>query len=285
LPGGLPAGILCGMAHYDGDRVLWDDRSVHGGHTRFGRTRYQPGGYCGPRVQRDFELVVLHSGDCAVEVEGRCRALHPGVAYLFLPGRREHFRFSTEHETHHSWCSVRPQGVPVAMRRRLARAPFGAPYGDVFERLWSSAFLVGEIRSPSGEQLVDQLGLAVFACFLAAAERARARTREDLHVARAVQYMTDHFAEPDCLEAAQRVAGCCRNLLIQKFSQQTGLTPARYLWKLRTEKGLALLAETGLTNAEIAERCGFKNPFHFSRLVRQHQGHPPREVRRRSWAG
>jgi AraC family L-rhamnose operon regulatory protein RhaS len=95
--------------------------------------------------------------------------------------------------------------------------------------------------------------------------------------------MDDHFADPQCLTNAQQIAGCCRNLLIRNFTGQTGLTPARYLWKLRTEKGIAMLAKAGLTNTEIAEKCGFKNPFHFSRLVKQHQGISPREVRRRAW--
>ncbi len=40
-----------------------------------------------------------------------------------------------------------------------------------------------------------------------------------------------------------------------------------------------------MTVAEIAYRCGFKDPFHFSRLVKKLQGLPPREVRRRLWAG
>ena len=47
--------------------------------------------------------------------------------------------------------------------------------------------------------------------------------------------------------------------------------------------GAKRVYDAGLTVAEVAYRCGFRNPFHFSRLVRAHQGLPPRDVRRRAW--
>ena len=52
---------------------------------------------------------------------------------------------------------------------------------------------------------------------------------------------------------------------------------------MRVDRGAGLLAATGLTVAEIADRCGFKNPFHFSRLLRKMQGNSPREARKRAW--
>ncbi len=271
------------MSDYDGSRVSWVNRSVRAGHTRFGQVVYQPGGFCGPRIQRDFQLVVLHSGECAVKIGDTRHELRPGMAYLFLPGRREQFRFSARHETHHSWCSVEPGFIPAPLRRQLRRAAFEVPSSDLFERLLSSAFLIADTHSPAARRLVDQLGRSLFACFLELTGRAQAETTHDQSVARVLRHMEDHLADAECLAAAQRVAGCCRNLLIRKFAGRTGLTPARYLWKMRTEKGIALLAETGLTNTEIADRCGFKNPFHFSRLVRRLQGLSPREVRRQAW--
>jgi len=73
--------------------------------------------------------------------------------------------------------------------------------------------------------------------------------------------------------------------MIYKFREALNMTPARYLWKLRGEQGVAMLAETGLSIAEIAYRCGFKNPYHFSRMVKTLQGTSPRTVRRKAWLG
>jgi transcriptional regulator GlxA family with amidase domain len=71
--------------------------------------------------------------------------------------------------------------------------------------------------------------------------------------------------------------------MIGKFRAKMGTTPARYLWRFRTERGAAMLGETGLTIAEIADRCGFKSPFHFSRIIKQHFGQSPKSLRRQAW--
>jgi len=58
-----------------------------------------------------------------------------------------------------------------------------------------------------------------------------------------------------------------RNTPIRKFQKHHHATSSRFLWKLRAERGIAMLGETGLSVAEIAYQCGFQNPFHFSRMM------------------
>jgi transcriptional regulator GlxA family with amidase domain len=85
------------------------------------------------------------------------------------------------------------------------------------------------------------------------------------------------------LAGASRAAAITPQHLIRVFRQHYQVTPGRYLWHARVERGAGLLAATGLTVSEIADRCGFKNPFHFSRLLRKMQGVSPRELRQRAW--
>jgi AraC family transcriptional regulator of arabinose operon len=272
-------------ANYHGTRIAWDHRSVRSTNAVFGQVHYQPGGFCGPRVQRDYELVLLYSGSCEVRVDRARHALRVGEVYLFRPGHREHFHFDPQVQTHHAWCSVRPSFLPAALRRELARIPLtGLPCSEAFQRIFSAAFLLRAVEAPQSVRVAETLALALLAEFLDMARHADAATRHDECVARALRHMEDHLGDEDCLRGAQRAAGCSVNTLIYKFRAAVGATPARHLWRLRAEKGLALLAETGWTMAEIAERCGFKNPFHFSRRIRSHQGHSPREIRRRAWA-
>lgn len=267
--------------NYDGAHVLWENRTVRSESVSFGHVRYQPGGYCGPRVQRDYELVLLRSGGCEVRIDTSPHILQVGLAYLFRPGHREHFQFSNQAESHHSWCSVTPAFFPEAMRRELDAAPaLGVPCSELFHRVLSGAFL----SRPGAGRVIEALGLALFTEFLDLVQQAHGENRGEDAVRRALSHMEDHFSEETCLAAAHHVAGCSVNALIYKFTRQTGFTPARYLWKLRAEKGIAMLTGTGLTVAEIAYRCGFKNPFHFSRLIRQHYGESPRKLRLRAWS-
>ena len=59
----------------------------------FGDVEYGPGGSCGPRVQRDYQLVIMHEGTLDIEIDGTTLPLGTGQAILLCPGRREQLRF------------------------------------------------------------------------------------------------------------------------------------------------------------------------------------------------
>ena len=270
---------------YDGARIEWEQRGVRSARATFGQVRYQPGGYCGPRIQRDFQLVLLCSGSCRLRVDAGARTLAVGSVYLLTPGHREHFQFDRAAQTHHVWCSASPSCLPRALCARLAASEAAsARPSPCFDRIVSSAFLLHASRAAATQRVVEALAQALFAEFLNMAERAEGADGGDAQVRRALRHMEDHLGEPECLAGAQREAGCSVNALIYKFRGALGTTPARHLWRMRAEKGLELVVDTGLSVAEIAAQCGFKNPFHFSRAVKRLQGLPPREIRKHAWS-
>jgi AraC-like DNA-binding protein len=257
---------------------------MHTANVVFGEVLYKPGGVCGPRVQRDFELVILHSGECEVSVGRTTQVLRAGTVYLFRPGSHEHFRFSPDKETHHSYCSIRPGFMPKSFQQLLGRAPFSAPCSEVFRLLLAAVSKLRAPRHSAAGRLVEQLGLCLFAEYLNACGRSDSETGGDPAVCAFMHHVEDHFGEENCLQAAHEAAGISRNAMIYKFRQEMHTTPARYLWRFRTERGAAMLFETGHTTAEIAYSCGFNNPFHFSRLIKQHFGRPPKDLRRQAWS-
>jgi len=248
----------------------------------FGEVTYRPGGVCGPRIQPDFELLVLHAGACTVTLDGAVVPLTSRSVYLFRPGGRELFRFAAENESSHFWCAVAPSVVPDDLRSRLIHAPFVAPWTEVFDALYATVTKLGSSRNRA--DLIDRLGLCFLSEFLAASQEIDEQA-EASAVRLFLNYIERHFGEHDCLEAAHRAARLSRNALIYKFRTEMRLTPARYLWRLRVERGVTMLKETGFTISEIAERCGFKDPFHFSKQVKRHFGLPPKSIRNRYWSG
>lgn len=269
---------------YEGNRFRWLDRRMNTPNVIFGAVVYDPGGICGPRIQRDFQLVVVHSGSCRVRLNEVEHELRVGTVYQFQPGGKEYFVFSPGKETHHSWCSIRSEFMPRSMQRSLLRAPFAVPHSEVFRLLQAAVFKLRAPRNNSRRDLVDQLGLCLFREFLNVSQEAHSGAQLEPAVRIFLHYVEDHFGEQDCLQAAHEAAGVSRNALIYKFHKEMGTTPGRYLWKFRGERGVAMLNETGHSISEIAYRCGFNDPFHFSKLVKQYVGYCPKKIRHQTWA-
>jgi AraC-like DNA-binding protein len=249
----------------------------------FGDVWYLPGGECGPRIQRDYQLVIVHLGEAEVSFDDRRAVIPPGSVALMLPGRREYFRFSRQHRTHHTWCAVHPNRIPPGLRRRMRNLPPVLPQSQAFELLMKAAFSYRDWRGKEGQSMLATLGLALLQEYVRMAADTKDGPDREGPCDRARHYLEEHCGEEDCLKGASRAGGITSQHLIRLFRQHYQITPGRYLWQTRVERGAALLTATGLTVAEIAERSGFKNPFHFSRLLRKVQGVSPRQLRQRAW--
>jgi AraC-like DNA-binding protein len=249
----------------------------------FGDVWYEPGGECGPRTQPDYQLVIVHLGKANVTFDDNSCEIMPGSVALMLPGRRELYRFSRRDRTHHTWCSVPPRLVPAPLRKRLADLPAVLTQSPSFDLLMKAAFRIGSWREAGGQRMVELLGLAALEEYVRMATEGSDETNRGAPVDRARRYLDEHCGEEDCLAAATRAASVTPQHLIRLFRRHFQVTPGRYLWRTRVERGAGMLAATGLTISEIADRCGFKNPFHFSRLLKKLQGISPREFRQRAW--
>ncbi len=66
---------------------------------------------------------------------------------------------------------------------------------------------------------------------------------------------------------------------IGSLSEKTGLTPQRYLNRLRLMKARHLLRHSEASVTDIAYRCGFSDSNHFSTLFRREFNWSPRDIR------
>jgi AraC-like DNA-binding protein len=94
-----------------------------------------------------------------------------------------------------------------------------------------------------------------------------------------LRYIDAHLDEP--LENARLAAfvHASESHFIRMFRRVVGCTPARHVQERRVSRAAELLERTNLTIDEIAERCGFANRFHFSRVFAQRMVEPPGRYR------
>lgn len=230
--------------------------------------------------------------------------------YLLAPQREE---FSLSFDTYDTWCILLPRTGSFAFEisgRSAGEAKFGdivaCPPGATLRRrmLRPTSFFharfdaeleppTGLTRVPDLDRLRADLGMLNAAdaqADLVAAHvvtdlilmmlRARRDGPSDELVSRANIYILDHFASPDLsFTDLATILGISPAQLSRRFKAVRGITPVAYLRNLRLQKARGLLVETDDTLQTIAERCGYRSAFYFSRVFSNHAGQSPSDYR------
>lgn len=255
------------------------------GGTQFGEVTYVPGGRFGPRQQSGFQLVIVLSGHADIEVDDQELHVPSRHVALLLPGCREFFRFDASGPTRHSWCSISRNLPSRSIAASLASVGNVIPLSHRIQTLMQAGLTLPPSAPPVVQALGDSLALACFHEFLAdSAGGFDPLDRVPTAVANATAYAETHLADPISIADLARAAACSPDHLSKLFRRHLDVSPAAWLWQLRTERGISLLLQTGLTISEIAYAVGCSNPFHFSRLVKRATGHSPTALRSRKWA-
>lgn len=89
----------------------------------------------------------------------------------------------------------------------------------------------------------------------------------------AVKYIKEHFSETDfCFEKACESAFISRTSFNKTFKNHFGITPHKYLAKLRIGKAKRLLKSNLYTREEIAHLCGFCDVKYFYTFFKSQTG-------------
>ena len=95
-------------------------------------------------------------------------------------------------------------------------------------------------------------------------------------VARAIGYMNRNYPDALTLETLADVASVSKRSLIRQFNNTTGLSPMRYLQKVRVAKARAMLEHGDRSITQVALDNGFNDPAYFSAVFSRHTGLSPR---------
>ncbi len=94
-------------------------------------------------------------------------------------------------------------------------------------------------------------------------------TNNDARLNQLLAWLEDHFAQEICWEEVAAQFSLSLRTLHRQLKQQTGLTPQRYLNRVRLMKARHLLRHSDESVTDIAFRCGFGDSNHFSTLFRR----------------
>ena len=90
-----------------------------------------------------------------------------------------------------------------------------------------------------------------------------------------VNYIDEHYKEPDLIKRLPQIAGFDKSYFIRKFKYSLGTTPVLYINFIRLQKARDLLQLSTLSVSEVAFEVGFENPNYFTRKYKEYYGVTP----------
>jgi len=266
--------------------VLHENLKLRRGATEIGDISYGPGGTCGPRIQHDYQVVVVHEGSLNLLLDGEPIHVAPSHGILLCPGHREHFLFSPDSQTRHSWCSVEPRAVPIQLRRELESHLGPIPFAGRM----LSLLQMGRREPPTAlpeaplyEGLYLGIALALMCDFAIAVGSRMSNTASESVLAKVAEFISKSYAEHLSLRDIARAAGVSRQHLLKVCRSEARPTPMAQLYSARLEIAADLLRHSGVSIDAIATKCGFVSTSHFSRRFKEVSGLSPSRWRKECW--
>jgi AraC-like DNA-binding protein len=158
-------------------------------------------------------------------------------------------------------------GLPTAIRGAEALRPrFAAAYE-------------GYLAHGIGYRIRASAAVLELVAALLSRQAGEVQGRSGKRLAALVAYIGEHYAEELSPEALARRAGYSPSHLRELFREELGLSPVRYVNRLRIDRACALLHED-IPIWRVAELVGFPNANYFSRIFRAEMGTTPIEYKR-----
>jgi len=268
-----------------------------------------------PRVIYDHEIIFVLEGRCEYLIEGKSYMLGAGDVHLMPPLIRHSCRVPPGESFHYFAVHFDPfymgeeldfSADDVYLQHNYQRLDKIPDREDLFGRPgleWSEIRFpyVMAIKEPKAYALIFRRMLNAFeakrygyllvqrACLLEifsmmtsdslteeGFERTEASRPEIMQV---IAYMENHYAEPLQLEELAESVYLAPNYLRNLFKQATGRSPLEYLTRLRMDKAKEMLLMAQDSIGEIAEKVGYPDIHHFSKLFKKMEGLSPRHYR------
>lgn len=223
----------------------------------------------------DYILTAAVQGNLTVSAYDRYALLDPGQAYLLAePGE---YAVQAVSDGLCFLLQLRGELVPRLLADRLAKegALFHGGAAAVREAALSLAVLEDE-QGAAGGETASALAYAMLLKLQALPSAVRADAGSPL-VEAAVAIIQEEFP---FLEGVEELAGrleVSAAHLGRVFTRKIGISPGKYITRVRVEYAKLLLRDPDTTIAYVAEASGFANANYFAKVFRRETGLSPTE--------
>ena len=234
----------------------------------------------GPVTRSVYIIECCTEGKGSVIINGKEFPFSAGACYALLPGDSVQHTADKTASRKGFWCALDGADVGVYLKQTgiTSRQPFFS--ADIFPEVqdWLEKMVLAWNSQDPGAQLRQTAcALGLMGTIL---KNNPAQKKGSL-AEKAIAFMWENISRPlDVAEIAAHV-GLERSYFSEAFKEKTGISPHRYLLKLRLQRACQLLDVLGYAVADIADMVGLE-PHNFARIFKKEIGLSPVEYRKSS---
>ncbi|MFN4010878.1 MAG: AraC family transcriptional regulator [Pannonibacter sp.] len=230
----------------------------------------------------DHVLLYALAGKGHVEIGSAVHLVEPDQV-LWLDTARPYAHGASGAEPwRYLWMGLRGTGLDSLYGLLdVSRLPLFTPEpSHGLEAVFREVYTLAGERTPAADARANAAVAAILAVLAGERDGGLPGLQQSPAMARIAELLRQDLARPWAIEDLARLAGLSASQLFRAFKATSGSTPMAYLRQERMAEARRLLIETTDPVAVIARRCGYADPYHFSRDFRRLTGTSPTLLRR-----
>lgn len=225
---------------------------------------------------RQWEIHVFTAGAGSLVQDGETWGVGAGSLTLSPPGRAHELLVDRTLSFYYVQFDA-DREVSGVLRRLSESQDHRGPLRAEASMVSELGRLKDRLDSPSADRVAS--GVHGFRAWLYDLAVGRPEDEAD-GIDRVLTWLRENLHRPLVLAHLAEVADLDPFALCRKFKARTGLSPLAYVHRSKVEAAGFLLAGTDLPLAEVAQRLGFCDEFHFGKVFKKWRGVPPGRWRR-----
>ncbi|MGA0899316.1 MAG: AraC family transcriptional regulator [Luteolibacter sp.] len=227
-------------------------------------------------------LEFVDRGEGKLNLNGADYDLHPGSFFIYGPNTPHRIQTSSENPLGKYFVTFHGRQVEGFLKQHEIEVATMAycHRGESVRRAFSMLIERGVRKSKLTESLCSLIVRELLLlCLDDSAGNIDTDSPAYLTYSRARQYIENGYLELQSLDAVAKGCGVEAAYLCRLFARFHDESPYQFLTRLRMDHASRLLLEDGSSVRSVAQRMGYKDPFHFSRVFKSVHRIPPSKFR------
>ena len=227
----------------------------------------------------DYYLIYVLTDKMYVFYQDEWQSLEPGSALIIPPNTPYKCKCATGSASF-LWVHFTGSEVETILKRyKLGLFPCIHKTATVnnisarFQKLFEGFATNDSYRAYDLATLLDRLLIEI-------GRAIEKKEEEGVSLSRSIRYVNENYTTQIKIPDLAQMENMCMTAYNMAFKKQTGMSPTKYIIKLRTDSAKELLRTTNLKIKEVGAICGYDDVCFFRKTFKKEVGVSPLEYRK-----